>query len=199
MALTPSTMVALGTPLPDLTLPTPDGTRHRLVELLVGRRGVLVLFLSNHCPYVLHIQPLLGALARDLAQVGVATVGIHSNDAERYPADGPEAVAQVASAHGYDALQLIDADQRAARAFRAACTPDVFLYDAEGRLVYRGQLDGTRPGGPPATGADLRAAVSRLVEGRDPMPDQVPSSGCNIKWKPGHEPAASGYLPGLGR
>lgn len=194
MALTPSTMVPLGTALADLHLPTPDGGSRGLVELLQGQEGLLVLFLSNHCPYVRHVMPMLGGLAADLAAQGVATVGIHSNNTDTHPQDGPEEVIRTAEAEGYGFVQLMDPDQVAARTLHAACTPDVFLYDADGQLVYRGQLDGTRPGGERPTGADVRRAVAVLRAGEAPRSEQIPSTGCNIKWKPGNEPSGTGFL-----
>lgn len=188
MALTPSTMLPLGTELPDLHLPDVHGQEHRLHAL--GDHGLLVLFLSNHCPYVVHARPILGDLARSLASSGVATVGIHSNDASAYPADGPAQVQALAEDLGWTFPQLIDADQRAAAAFTAACTPDAFLFDVDRRLVYRGQLDSSRPSRGTPTGEDVRAAVERMMSGADPLDEQVPSTGCNIKWKDGHGPGA---------
>jgi len=195
MALTPSTMVPLGTPLPDLTLPTPQGEPVAL-RSLVGEQGLLVLFLSNHCPYVRHVMGVLGPLARELAAQGVATVGIHSNNTDTHPQDGAEAVVRTAQAEDYGFVQLMDPAQQAAVTMRAACTPDVFLHDASGRLVYRGQLDGTRPGSGTPTGEDVRRAVAAMVADRPPLAEQVASTGCNIKWKPGNAPQGSGWLSG---
>lgn len=194
MALVPSTMVPLGTPLPDLTLPDPHGTPHRLSALLSGQRGLAVLFLSNHCPYVRHLQPILGTVASQLAEWEVASVGIHSNDGGAYPEDRPDEVARVAAAQGYGFPQLIDGDQEAARAFRAACTPDLFLYDGEGALVYRGQLDSSRPGMGDPTGADLLAAAQAVASGSQVREEQHPATGCSIKWKGGKGPGGQGWL-----
>lgn len=194
MALVPSTMVPLGSPLPDITLADPDGASLCVPDLLAGRRGLLVLFLSNHCPYVRHLQRILGPLASDLRDQGIGAVGIHSNDAAAYPSDGPAEVARVAREHGYGFPQAIDETQGAARAFGAACTPDAFLYDHHGALVYRGQLDDTRPGGGRATGADVRAAAKALWAGDPPIDPQRPSTGCSIKWKPGQAPGGRGWL-----
>lgn len=194
MALTPSAMVPLGTPLPEVTLPSAQGAPHRLHDLLDGRAGLLVLFLSNHCPYVKHVAPALRPLADALDALGVAAVGIHPNDAQAYPADAPAEVARVAAIYGFP--QLVDATQAAAHAFRAACTPDVFLYDASGLLVYRGQLDASRPGRGDPTGADVLAAARGLAAGAPPVSPQHPATGCNIKWKPGNAPGGSGLLVG---
>jgi len=140
------------------------------------------------------VQPVLGPLASDLADAGVTTVGIHSNDADARPEDGPEAVARVSVEAGYGFPQLMDPDQSAAQAFDAACTPDVFLFDGDGRLVYRGQLDDSRPSAGEPSGMDVRRAVEALCAGERPLDTQHPATGCNIKWKPGHEPAGRGVL-----
>lgn len=183
MSLTPSTMLPLGTELPDLRLRNVHGTERRLRDL--GDHGLLVLFLSNHCPYVVHVRPILRDLARSLASQGVATVGIHSNDVDAYPTDAPDRVKALAEELDWTFPQLVDADQQAAHAFTAACTPDTFLFDNNRRLVYRGQLDGSRPGRGTPTGEDVRAAVDRLLADEPPLDPQAPSTGCNIKWKPG--------------
>jgi len=146
-------------------------------------------FLCNHCPFVKHLRDGFADFARAQAGKGIGIVAINSNDVERYPDDHPELMAAEAQAAGYTFPYLFDATQEVARAYGAACTPDFFLYGADGGLVYRGQFDGSRPGNAvPVTGEDLRAAVSALLEGEDPLEDQVPSLGCNIKWKPGNEP-----------
>lgn len=188
MARTPSTMVPLGTPMPDFSLPTPEGEVFEPAAF--QHHPVLVVaFLSNHCPYVKHVQPVLAKLSHALAARGVAFVGIHSNDVDRYPDDAPHLVASESRRVGFAFPQLIDEQQEAARAFHAACTPDFFVYDRERRLAYRGQLDDARPGSPePVTGKDLLAAVEALLEGRAPTGEQWPSMGCNIKWKAGNEP-----------
>jgi peroxiredoxin len=188
MARTPSTMAPLGTPAPPFSLPDPSG-RLFTRDALLGPHGLLVVFLCNHCPFVKHIREGLADFARDQEGRGVGIVAISSNDVERYPADSPELMAVEAREAGYTFPYLYDATQEVAHAYGAACTPDFFLYDGEGKLVYRGQFDGSRPGNEvPVTGVDLRRAVDALVEGRELPGDQVPSLGCNIKWKPGNEP-----------
>lgn len=188
MARTPSTMAPLGTPAPPFALPDPSG-RIFTRDGVLGPRGLLVAFLCNHCPFVKHIRQGLADFARDQEGRGVGIVAISSNDVERYPADSPELMAEEAREAGYIFPYLYDATQEVALAYGAACTPDFFLYDGDGRLVYRGQFDGSRPGNDvPVTGEDLRRAVDALVEGREIPSDQVPSLGCNIKWKPGNEP-----------
>ena len=156
--------------------------------------ALLVAFICNHCPFVQHVAGELAALSRDLPARGVAMVAISSNDVAAYPADSPEAMAAEAARQGWAFPYLYDETQAVAKAYRAACTPDFFLFDAVSadggrRLVYRGQLDASRPGnGLPVTGADLRAAVDAVLAGRPLPEDQRPSLGCNIKWKPGNEP-----------
>jgi peroxiredoxin len=188
MSLTPSTMLALGTTAPDFDLPDIDGTRKRLADF-AGSQALLVLFICNHCPYVKHIQQGLVALAGDYRDKGVQIVAISSNSVDSHPQDGPEAMRQEAKSAGYTFPYLYDATQAVAKAYRAACTPDIFLFDADRRLVYRGQFDDSRPGnGRPVTGKDLRAALDAVLAHQAPMPDQVPSMGCNIKWRSGAEP-----------
>ena len=188
MSLTPSTMLPLGTTAPDFALPDVDG---KIVSRrdFANRPGLLVVFMCNHCPYVIHLRSALAQLARDYLPRGLAMVGINSNDVERYPADSPAKMAAEAKAAGYIFPYLYDADQTVAQAYRAACTPDIFLFDATQKLVYRGQFDDSRPGnGRPVTGKDLRAALDALLAGGPVSSQQVPSVGCNIKWKPGNEP-----------
>jgi len=189
MALTASTMPPLAMAAPDFRLPDTNG---RLVSLADFRDSpaLLVMFMCNHCPYVKHVRGELARLARDYEARGVAVVGINSNDAERYPDDSPERMREEVRAAGYTFPYLYDATQQTARAYRAACTPDFFLFDKNRRLAYRGQLDESRPNsGKPVTGADLRAAIDAVLAGRAVPADQKPSMGCNIKWKPGNEPA----------
>jgi peroxiredoxin len=183
MALTPSTMVALGTAAPSFSLPDTAGSTVSLPR--AGEHAaVLVVFMCNHCPYVKHVADELARLGRELPARGIAMFGINSNDAERYPADNPEAMAREVEARGYVFPYLFDEDQSVARAYRAACTPDFFLFDAELKLAYRGELDDSRPGnGKPVTGAALRAAIDAVLDGRPVSAEQVPSMGCNIKWK----------------
>jgi peroxiredoxin len=184
MALTPSTMLPLGTAAPDFSLK--DTVTGKTVSLgsLAGKKALLVMFICNHCPYVKHIQQELANVARDYARENVATVAISSNDAVQYPDDGPDGMREQARELGFNFPYLYDESQDVARAYEAACTPDFFLFDGERRLVYRGQFDDSRPqNGKPATGADLRRAVDEVIAGRQPAPDQRPSLGCNIKWK----------------
>lgn len=184
-----SFMVPLGTPAPDFTLPRADGGGQVALRDLRDAPALLVAFLCNHCPYVQHVEKALGALTAEYADKGLATVGICSNDVENYPDDAPERLVEQAARAGFTFPYLVDTDQQVAKAYRAACTPDFFLYDAERRLAYRGQFDGSRPRtGQAATGASLRAAVDEVLAGR-PVPEpHDPSVGCSIKWKPGNEP-----------
>lgn len=182
-------MLKLGTRAPDFSLP--DATTGRTVGLgdMDGKPGLLVLFLCNHCPYVKHLSAGLSAFAREYAAKGLAIVAINANDVVNYPADSPEKMKTEAVAAGYTFPYLFDAEQSVAKAYRASCTPDIFLFDARRELVYRGQFDDSRPGnGKPVTGADLRAACDAVLAGRKPVVEQKPSVGCNIKWKPGNEP-----------
>jgi len=188
MARTPSTMLALGTRAPDFSLPDYDGRQHALQDMAAAP-ALLVAFICNHCPFVRHVRNEFAAFAREYRARGLAVVAINSNDLEAYPQDGPDAMRAEATELGYEFPYLVDATQAVAKAYRAACTPDFFLFDAQRRLVYRGQFDDSRPGnGRPVTGADLRAAVDRTLAGDAPGPDQSPSLGCNIKWRPGNEP-----------
>jgi len=169
----------------------PDAVTGRKVasDDLSGAPALLVMFVCNHCPYVQHVLPELGRLARDYGEDGLAVVAINSNDLETYPQDGPAAMKELAKAEGWTFPFLMDETQVVARAFRAACTPDFFLFNRSHRLVYRGQLDGSRPGTDvPVTGRDLRAAVEATLAGRPVPAEQTPSIGCNIKWTAGHEP-----------
>ena len=188
MARTPSAMVPLGTPAADFDLPNVDG---RMVSLdqVAGPRGTLVMFICNHCPFVKHVADQLAQLGREAIGRGIGVVAISANDVATHPADSPEQMVREAEERGYPFPYLYDETQAVAHAYRAACTPDFFLYDARRMLVYRGQLDDSRPGnGLPVTGADLRHAIDALVSGRAALTEQKPSIGCNIKWKPGHEP-----------
>ena len=188
MARTPSTMLALGTSAPHFDLPDFDGRRHALDDFTASR-ALLVAFICNHCPFVKHMRAQFAAFAREYAGRGLAVVAIVSNDLDVYPQDGPDAMREEARSLGYVFPYLVDAGQQTARAFRAACTPDFFLFDADRRLVYRGQFDDSRPGSDrPVTGADLRLAVDAVLAGTPVDADQRPSLGCNIKWKPGNEP-----------
>ena len=188
MARTPSTMLPLGTKAPDFRLPDFDGRMHAL-EDFSDRRGLLVAFICNHCPFVKHVRKEFARFAREHQPLGLAVVAINSNDLAAYPQDGPAGMRAEAAEAGYEFPYLLDETQAAARAYRAACTPDFFLFDADRRLAYRGQFDDSRPGnGRPVTGADLRAASAAVLGGRPVPTEQTPSIGCNIKWKPGNEP-----------
>lgn len=188
MVRTPSTMLPLGTVAPDFALPDTEGNVVRVSDF-DGAKALLVMFICNHCPYVKHVAEVLARLCREFQQRGVAVVGINSNDVENYPDDAPDKMKEEVARRGYSFPYLYDETQQVARAYRAACTPDFFLFDAQRRLVYRGQMDSSRPGNDvPVTGADLRAAVEAVLAGRSPAADQKPSLGCNIKWKPGNEP-----------
>jgi len=188
MAKTPSTMVELGTPAPDFTLPEPATGRTVSKSDAMGQ-PLLVAFLCNHCPFVVHIKDVLAAFAHEYQERGLAVVGINANDISAYPADHPDRMAEMALESGFMFPYLFDASQAVAKAYGAACTPDFFLFDGDHRLVYRGRFDAATPGNnAPVTGEDLRAAADALLEGT-PMPaEQQPSLGCNIKWRPGNEP-----------
>jgi peroxiredoxin len=188
MALTPSTMLALGTEAPDFRLPDPEGKRVARDDFR-DAPALLVAFLCNHCPYVQHIREGFAAFAKEYRAKGLAIVAINSNDAQSHPDDAPPAMAQEIRRFAYVFPYLVDETQAVAKAYRAACTPDFFLFDAARKLVYRGQFDASRPGNRvPVTGADLRGAADAVLAGRAVAEDQVPSIGCNIKWKPGNEP-----------
>lgn len=190
MARTSSNPIALGAAAPDFALPDADGTLHRLADFAAAP-ALLVAFLSNHCPFVLLIREQFARLARDYADRGLAVVAINSNDAGAYPEEALDRLGIEAREQGYAFPYLKDADQATARAYGAACTPDLYLYDAARRLAYHGQFDEARPGnGKPVTGADLRTAIEALLAGRQPSLPQTPSIGCNIKWLAGTEPVA---------
>jgi len=183
MALTPSSMVALGTAAPDFQLEDTDGNEVSLDDFATAP-ALLVMFICNHCPYVKHIRQGLAALTNEYLGKGVAIVGINSNDAEKYPDDRPEKMKIEKASAGYQFPYLFDATQAVAKAYDATCTPDFFLFDDKRRLAYRGQLDDSRPGnGKPVTGRDLRAALDAVLKGQPADDKQIPSVGCNIKWK----------------
>jgi len=188
MALTASTMLELGTKAPDFSLPDPEGNPVSLSDF-DDAKALLVVFMANHCPFVKHILDAFIKLVKEYQPKGVAVVGISSNDVDSYPDDRPEMMGKLAREKGFTFPYLYDETQDVAKRYHAACTPDFFLFDEERRLVYRGQMDDSRPGSNvPVTGADLRAALDAVLEGR-PVPErQRPSMGCNIKWKPGNEP-----------
>ncbi len=188
MALTPSNMTALGQPAADFLLPDTNKQSVGLQDFATAP-ALLVAFWCNHCPYVIHIRSAFVAFAREYQARGLAVVAINANDAENYPADGPAAMHTAAKEFGYSFPYLFDASQAVAKAYGAACTPDFFLYNEERELVYRGQFDASRPGSErPVDGADLRAAVDALLAGEKIHPEQLPSIGCNIKWRPGNAP-----------
>ena len=192
MAKTPSTMTPLGTPAPDFRLPDTAATAIARDDFAAAP-GLLVMFICNHCPYVKHVREELAAFAREYQKKGLAIVAINSNDVASYPDDSPAKMVEEAAAAGYTFPYLYDASQAVAKAYGAACTPDFFLFDAGRRLVYRGQLDDSRPGNAVAvTGKDLRAACDAVLAGRAVPAEQRPSIGCNIKWKPGNAPAYFG-------
>jgi thiol-disulfide isomerase/thioredoxin len=183
-----SFMVPLGTPVPAFALPSLDGEIVSSDGLAAGR-PLLVMFLSNHCPYVRHIERELGLLVAEHAD-DVAAVAICSNDIENYPDDGPAGLAEQVHRASFTFPYLLDETQQVALAYQAACTPDFFLYDAAGTLAYRGEFDESRPGNDvPVTGQALRAALELVLAGRPVGEPQMPSLGCGIKWKPGNEPA----------
>jgi peroxiredoxin len=184
MALTPSNMLPLGTLAPDFNLiDTKDGQLKSL-NSLKGTQGTLVMFICNHCPFVIHVNQQLVQLANDYSPKGINCIAISSNDVVNYPQDGPDKMKVHANENHYPFPYLYDETQDVAKAYDAACTPDFFLFDQDLKLVYAGQLDGSRPGNDiSVTGKDLRAAMDALL-GQDPInPNQKPSMGCNIKWK----------------
>lgn len=181
-------MLPLGTAAPDFRLPDTDGALVSL-EDFKDAPALLVAFICNHCPFVKHIRPEFAKLARDYQTRGVAVAGINANDPLTHPADAPATMADEVRSAGYTFPYLFDATQAVAKAYRAACTPDFYLFDKSHKLVYRGQLDDSRPGnGIPLSGKDLRAALDALLAGLPVAVDQKPSIGCNIKWRPGSEP-----------
>ncbi|MGH3763355.1 thioredoxin family protein [Actinophytocola sp.] len=184
-----STMVPLGTEAPPFELPDPDGAIWTF-DRVAGPSGTLVAFLCNHCPYVQHIAVPLGAAAARWRRQGLGVIGINSNDPQAYPDEVPERMAANATAWQWTFPYVSDADQTAAHAYRAACTPDFYLYDTRRTLAYRGRFDAARPGnGVPVTGDELEAAVASVLAGEEIEVGQLPSIGCNIKWRPGNEPA----------
>lgn len=188
MVRTASTMLQLGTPAPDFSLPDTNGKIVSLADF-IDAPALLVIFLCNHCPYVKHVADELARLAKEYQKRGVAVVGINANDWQQYPDDSPEKMAEEVRARGYPFPYLADETQEAAKAYRAACTPDFFVFDKDRRLAYRGQMDASRPGNEiKITGRDLRDALDTVLEGGEPSPRQQPSLGCNIKWRPGNEP-----------
>ncbi len=184
MAETPSKMVPLGSKAPDFTLPDVVSSKRISLEQVRSDIATVVMFICNHCPYVKHINAVLTKVAKDYTQKGISFVAINSNDIVNYPEDSPGNMKKMAEMMGYPFPYLFDESQEVARAFGATCTPDFFVYDKYLKLVYRGQFDSARPGnGVAVTGKDLKSALDSLFEGRPVNPEQIPSIGCNIKWK----------------
>ncbi len=188
MVATESQMLALGTIAPSFTLHDPDGEQHSLDDS-ESADAHLVMFICNHCPFVKHVAAELALIGNDYASRGVAIYAINSNDVQTHPGDSAEAMKKETNDRGYTFPYLIDEDQAIAKLYRAACTPDFYIFDTDKKLVYRGQLDSSRPSnGIPVTGSDLRAALEAILADTAVPADQIPSIGCNIKWKPGNEP-----------
>lgn len=188
MVAVESTMLTLGTEAPTFALPDPDGKVWSFDDV-AGPRGTLVAFVCNHCPYVRHIAPKLGEVAAGWIEAGIGIIGINSNDTASHPDDRPEHMATQAREWNWTFPYVTDEDQSAALAYRAACTPDFFLFDADRRLAYRGRFDAARPRNDiPVTGEELDAAIRAVLAGQPIPADQYPSIGCNIKWKPGNSP-----------
>jgi peroxiredoxin len=189
MAAASSTMLDLSTPIPAFSLPDTLSEQHVTSSQLLGAPALVVAFVCNHCPYVKHILPELVEFGRECSSRGVRMVGISSNDETTYPEDAPAKMTELGRAMGFTFPYLYDANQSVAKAFRAMCTPEFYVFDKAGKLAYRGQFDDSRPGnGKPVTGRDVRAAVDALLAGKSPDERQVPSIGCSIKWKAGHAP-----------
>lgn len=190
MALTPSTMSALGSKAPDFMLPDAVSGRTVSLDTCAGKKALLVMFICRHCPYVQHIKMELARLGKDYASREIGIVAVSSNDAKNYPDDAPDKLKAMAQELRFTFPFCYDETQDVAKAYQAACTPDFFLFNQERKLVYRGQLDDSRPGnGKPLNGRDLRAAIEAVLADRPVPPDQKPSIGCNIKWKPGNAPS----------
>jgi len=184
MAFTESNMLPLGTPAPYFELPDTVSGKTLSLDELQSREATVIMFLCNHCPYVIHINPEIVRLAKEYISRGVAFIAISANDVVKYPEDGPEQMKVVAEKLEYPFPYLYDESQEVARAYDAACTPDIYVFDDDLRLAYRGRLDDSRPkNDKPLTGKDLRAALDAVLAGRSPDPVQYPSAGCNIKWK----------------
>lgn len=184
MARTPSNMLALGTKAPDFSLPNTADSKTYSFDNISGTRGIVVMFICNHCPYVIHVMEGITALAKDYQNSGIGFVAISSNDVVKYPDDDPALMKETAKKYGFSFPYLYDESQDVAKAYDAACTPDFYLFDAEKTLVYRGQMDSSRPKNElPVTGKDLRTALDALLSGKIIDTLQKPSLGCNIKWK----------------
>ena len=193
MALTASTMLPLGTKAPDFLLPDVVSGKSIALSTFADKKALLVMFICQHCPFVKHIKAELAQLAKDYFQTDLGIVAISANDINNYPDDRPELLKEMAIELGFNFPLCYDESQETAKAYTAACTPDFFIFDAERKLVYRGQLDDSRPSnGQPLTGADLRAAIEAVLAGKPIVGEQKPSIGCNIKWKLGKEPSYFG-------
>jgi peroxiredoxin len=193
MARTASTMLELSTPAPAFQLS--DVTTGDVISLatFADQPALLVMFICRHCPYVKHLESELAHIGQDYHRKGAGIIAISANDAEKYPDDAPDSLKEMAKELGFNFPLCFDQTQEVAKSYTAACTPDFFLFDSDRKLVYRGQFDDSRPGNDlPVTGKDLRAALDTVIAGKTPDPDQRPSIGCNIKWKPGNEPAYYG-------
>lgn len=193
MALTPSTMLPLGTKAPDFELPDVVSGQTISLDTFAGKQALLVMFICRHCPFVKHVQTQLAQIGKDYANSDVGIVAISANDAANYPNDAPEKLKDMAKEFGFTFPFCYDESQETTKAYTAACTPDFFLFDRDRKLVYRGQLDDSRPSNnQPVTGQDLRMALDAVLASQPVNPEQKPSIGCNIKWKPGNEPAYYG-------
>lgn len=189
MARTPTFQIPLGFTAPDFTLPDVISGRSVSLSELKGERATVVMFICNHCPFVIHVQEELVRIANDHLSEGIRFIAISSNDVENYPQDGPDKMKAYAESMGFPFPYLYDESQEVAKAYFAACTPDISVFDAELKCVYRGQLDGSRPGNDiPVTGSDLRKALDHIITARPLPEEQIPSIGCNIKWKAGNAP-----------
>lgn len=185
MALTPTKQIDLGFTAPDFSLPDVISGEHKTYQQIRGDKGTLVMFICNHCPYVKHVIHELVRIGKDYLPKGIGIVAINSNDVKNYPDDSPEKMIEFARQQSFPFPYLFDESQDVARAYDAACTPDYNLFDAEDKCVYRGQLDGSRPGNDkPVNGEDLRRALNQVLNGETVPAKQTPSTGCNIKWKP---------------
>ncbi|MDZ8028418.1 MAG: thioredoxin family protein [Nostoc sp. DedQUE01] len=193
MALTASTMLPIGTKAPDFDLPEVVSGKATSLSTFADKKALLIMFICRHCPFVKHVQQQLVQLGKDYFTSDLAIVAISANDAKNYPDDAPESLKAFATEQGFTFTLCYDESQETAKAYTAACTPDFFLFDGSRQLVYRGQLDDSRPSnGKPVTGADLRAAIEAVLADKPVATEQKPSVGCNIKWKPGNQPSYFG-------
>ncbi|WP_392435825.1 thioredoxin family protein [Chlorogloeopsis fritschii PCC 9212] len=193
MALTASTMLPIGTQAPDFNLPDVVSQQTISLSTFADKKALLVMFICRHCPFVKHVQAELAKLGQDYFQSDLGIVAISANDANNYPDDAPDSLKTMAKELGFQFPLCYDESQETAKTYTAACTPDFFLFDSDRKLVYRGQLDDSRPSNnKPVTGADLRAAIEAVLANKAVNPNQKPSIGCNIKWKPGNEPSYFG-------